>query len=93
MKLSVIICVFNEIKTISKILEKIDLVELPYNYEKEIIIVDNNSSDGTKEFLKDLLNLKKYKIIFQNKNLGKEILLLLDLIMRQEILLYFKMQI
>jgi glycosyltransferase involved in cell wall biosynthesis len=71
MKLSIIICVYNEIKTISKILNKIDLVELPYNYKKEIIIVDNNSNDGTKEFLEKLFHLKKYKIIFQKKNLGK----------------------
>jgi dolichol-phosphate mannosyltransferase len=71
MKLSIIVCVYNEIDTISKILKKLDLVELPYNYEKEIIIVDNNSNDGTKEFLKDLLNLKKYIIVFQKKNLGK----------------------
>ena len=43
---------------------KIDLVKLPFNYEKEIIIVDNNSQDGTKEFLQKLTELDKYKIIF-----------------------------
>ena len=71
MKLSIIVCVYNEINTISKILEKIDLVKLPFNYEKEIIIVDNNSQDGTKEFLQKLTELDKYKIIFQEENLGK----------------------
>lgn len=71
MKLSIIICVFNEINTIAKILEKIDLVHLPHKYQKEIIILDNNSNDGTKEFLKKLLVLNKYKIFFQKKNLGK----------------------
>lgn len=71
MKLSIIVCVYNEINTISQILKKIDLVKLPQNYEKEIIIVDNNSLDGTKEYLTELNNSKKYKIIFQKKNLGK----------------------
>lgn len=71
MKLTIIICVFNEIKTIAKILEKIDLVQLPHKYQREIIILDNNSNDGTKEFLKELLVLNKYRIFFQKKNLGK----------------------
>ncbi len=65
MKLSIIVCVYNEVKTISKILEKIDLVQLPYNYEKEIIIIDNNSYDGTKEYLQELVDLNKYQIFFQ----------------------------
>ena len=52
MKLSVIVCVFNEIKTIEKILSKINSVKLQDNIQKEIIIIDNNSTDGTKEFLK-----------------------------------------
>lgn len=71
MQLSIIICVFNEINTVGKILEKIDKIELPSNLEKEIIIIDNNSTDGTKEFLKSLLNHNKYKIIFKDKNYGK----------------------
>ena len=71
MKLSIIVCVYNEVKTISKILEKIDLVQLPYNYEKEIIIIDNNSYDGTKEYLQELVDLNKYQIFFQKENLGK----------------------
>ena len=54
MRLSVIVCVFNEIKTIEKILRKIDNVKLQNNIQKEIIIIDNNSSDGTKEFLKKI---------------------------------------
>ena len=71
MKLSIIVCVYNEIKTIEEILHKINKVNLPTPYEKEIIIVDNNSFDGTKEFLKNLVETNQYKIIFQEKNCGK----------------------
>ena len=70
MKLSIIVCVLNEIKTIKKLLEKIDQVSLPGNIAKEIIVVDNYSTDGTREFLKTLQK-KNYLIYFQEKNLGK----------------------
>ena len=69
MKLSIIVCVYNEVETIEKILKKIDEVELPANIRKEIIIIDNNSTDGTKELLKNKLN--NYQIFFQEKNMGK----------------------
>ena len=71
MKLSVIVCVYNEINTIEKILKKIDKVDLPSDFEKEIIIIDNNSTDGTREFLNKLKITNKYKVIFQKKNYGK----------------------
>ena len=71
MKLSVIVCVFNEIKTIEKILHKIDNAKLQNNIQKEIIIIDNNSSDGTKEFLKKIPISNNLKIFLQKKNLGK----------------------
>ena len=71
MKLSIIVCVYNEINTIEKILEKIDNTKLPFEIEKEIIIIDNNSTDGTRELLNSLIESNKYKIIFQKKNYGK----------------------
>ena len=71
MKLSVIVCVFNEIKTIEKILNKINSVKLQDNIQKEIIIIDNNSTDGTKEFLKKIPVSNNLKIFFQEKNFGK----------------------
>ena len=71
MKLSVIVCVFNEIKTIEKILYKINSVKLQDNIQKEIIIIDNNSTDGTKEFLKKIPVSNNLKIFFQEKNFGK----------------------
>jgi len=48
MKLSVIIPVYNEKRTIDLILEKVRAVPI----DKEIVVVDGNSIDGTKELLK-----------------------------------------
>ena len=65
--LSVIVPCFNEIKTISAVIDNI--LNSPINL-LEIIIVDDFSSDGSREFLKNLKN-EKIKTIFHNKNLGK----------------------
>lgn len=67
-KLSIIIPVYNEKETILEILKLVEAVDLPL--EKEIIIVDDYSTDGTKEILKNL-NQNKYKIIFHDRNYGK----------------------
>lgn len=70
-KLSVIIPVYNESKTIKKILKKIEAVDL----KKEIIIVDDGSTDGTREILKALKRNSVFnsntKIVFHRKNKGK----------------------
>jgi glycosyltransferase involved in cell wall biosynthesis len=66
MKISVIIPVFNERDTISKIVELVDKVDI----EKEIIIVDDGSTDGTREILNDI-KLSNAKIVFHKKNKGK----------------------
>ncbi|MBI2670135.1 MAG: glycosyltransferase family 2 protein [Candidatus Yanofskybacteria bacterium] len=67
MKLSVIIPVFNEAKTIGSILELVESVDV--GTEKEVIIVDDYSTDGTREVLQKLES--KYKIYYQPKNMGK----------------------
>ena len=63
-KLTYVILVWNEVKTIKKAIK--DIQQLKYR-NKEIIVVDNNSTDGTKEVLKKFKNLK---IVYQKKNLG-----------------------
>ncbi|MBF0312038.1 MAG: glycosyltransferase family 2 protein [Oligoflexia bacterium] len=65
-KISIVIPVYNEIDTIQEILSRIESVDL--GLEKEIIIVDNCSTDGTREFLKERKN--HYKVIFQEQNMG-----------------------
>ena len=65
-KLSVIVPVFNEVVTIKKLLEKVKAVSIP----KEVIIVDDTSTDGTVEVLNDHLELYD-KLILHKKNQGK----------------------
>ena len=71
-KLSIIIPCFNEKNTIENILKKIDQ---SLNYYKisnfEIIVVDDFSTDGSKEVLKKLSNKEKIQIYFHDNNLGK----------------------
>jgi len=65
--LSIIIPCYNEKDTILQILEKINNVNL-YGVEKEIIIIDDFSIDGTRKILN---SLNDYIIIFNDKNYGK----------------------
>ena len=70
MTLSIIIPVYNEKMTILEILRKINDVNLSeLGFQKEIIIVDDGSTDGTREILSKLI--ANYKIIFHPKNRGK----------------------
>ena len=69
MKLSIIIPCFNEINTIQKIIQAVKKSEVS---DKEIIIVDDCSSDGTKEYLEKIKsNGEVDKIFFHSRNLGK----------------------
>ena len=67
MILSIIIPVFNERNTILELLNKIEKIR---SIEKEVIIVDDCSTDGTKEILLNLNN-PIYKIFFHERNIGK----------------------
>ena len=76
--LSVVIPVYNEAFTIRQVLERIGSVPVP----KEMIVVDDCSTDGTREFLQNLRDgkmsldlatnqLVRLKFVFQEKNQGK----------------------
>jgi glycosyltransferase involved in cell wall biosynthesis len=68
MKLSVVMPCFNEIDTIDKIVEAVK--DSPYRH-KEIIIVDDCSTDGTREKLKSDLEKGIDKVIYHDTNRGK----------------------
>ena len=68
MKISILIPCFNEFKTIEKIIDKV--IEQT-NHDKEIIVIDDYSNDGTRALLKDKLKSKINIIIFNEKNYGK----------------------
>jgi glycosyltransferase involved in cell wall biosynthesis len=68
MKLSVIIPCYNEVFTIDKIIDAV--LRAPYS-DKEIIIIDDCSTDGTREILKEKIEAKVSRIIYQNANQGK----------------------
>lgn len=65
--LSVVIPVFNERATIQKIIERVEASEIP-GIRKEIVIVDDASTDGTRELLG---GVKKHAVVFQERNRGK----------------------
>ena len=65
-KATIIIPVFNEKNYINEIINR---VKKDVNFKKQIIIVDDCSSDGTKDIIKKIGNIDK--IIFHKKNLGK----------------------
>ena len=68
-KLSVIIPCFNESQTITEILSRIRSV--PLNLELEVIVIDDYSTDGTREILQNELGSKVDILFLQPKNYGK----------------------
>lgn len=69
MKISIVIPCYNELKTIDKIIAAVQAVELPY--EREIIIVDDFSKDGTRDHLKELDGKNNIRVVLHPENQGK----------------------
>lgn len=67
-KLSIIIPAYNEKETIREIIKQVSEVKIP----KEIILIDDYSTDGTREILeKEYSHLKNIKVLLHKKNRGK----------------------
>ena len=64
-KITILIPVFNEYNSLEIILKKIE--EIDFGLEKEIIIIDDFSTDGTRDLYKNF----SYKILYHEKNQGK----------------------
>ncbi len=70
MKLSIIMPVYNERETLREILNQVRAVELP-GVEKEILVVDDGSSDGSREILADEARAGGLRILYHDQNRGK----------------------
>ncbi|MDZ4158868.1 MAG: glycosyltransferase family 2 protein [Anaerolineaceae bacterium] len=67
MNLSVIMPVYNEVQTIREIIRRVQAVGIAY----EIIVVDDGSTDGTRQLLNDVAGKDGVKVILHPKNMGK----------------------
>ncbi|MFH1664721.1 MAG: glycosyltransferase family 2 protein, partial [Candidatus Omnitrophota bacterium] len=69
MKLSVLMPAYNEVHTLMDIISRLEKVDI----EKELVIVDDCSTDGTRELLKKNFGDGKLgvKVIYHEKNMGK----------------------
>ena len=68
MKLSIVIPVYNEKDTVLELVRRVRAVALPL--EKEIVIVDDFSTDGTRDLIRSLEG-PDARVLFQPKNMGK----------------------
>jgi glycosyltransferase involved in cell wall biosynthesis len=68
MQISVVIPVYNEVSTIREIVVRVQAVDL----EKEVIIVDDGSTDGTRELLQEItLSHDNVRVLYHDRNQGK----------------------
>ena len=69
-KLSVVVPVYNERNTLVEVLRRMRAVELPDGIEREIIVVDDGSTDGTRDVLKQLGD-STVRVVLHDVNRGK----------------------
>ena len=70
MRLSIIMPVYNECETLREILRQVRAVDLP-DMEKEILVVDDGSSDGSREILAEEAEVGDLLTYFHEQNRGK----------------------
>ncbi len=68
MKLSIIIPIYNEVSTIEEIVKRVRAAPVD---DKEIILVDDYSTDGTRELIKEKLEQQVSRVVYQPRNFGK----------------------
>jgi len=69
--LSIVIPVFNEVNTMKEVIGRVREVHLPQVASREIVIVDDYSTDGTRDILATYKDQIAFKIIFHDRNRGK----------------------
>lgn len=67
MMLSIVIPVYNEVNSIREIIQRVMKVDL----EKELLIVDDYSTDGTRNILKSMERGTNIRVLYHDKNKGK----------------------
>ena len=70
MQLSIIIPIFNEVKTLDTLIERVLAVDLG-EIGKELVLVDDGSTDGTRDLLKKYEDRPGFRVILHKKNGGK----------------------
>ena len=65
--LSVVVPVYNERATVETLVDRVVAVGV----DKEIILVDDGSTDGTREILKQYVERPGFRVVFQPQNMGK----------------------
>ncbi len=68
MKLSIVIPIYNEVSTIEETIRQVKASPVP---DKEIILVDDCSTDGTRELIRDKLEAQVDRVVYQPRNFGK----------------------
>jgi len=66
-KLSIVIPVYNEKRTLCEVIRRVKAMDM----EKEIIIIDDGSTDGTRNLLKEYEEREGYTVVYQPRNKGK----------------------
>ena len=67
MKISIVIPVFNEEETLPEIIRRVEATP----YDKEIILIDDYSSDNSRKILKNYQGRNGFKVLYHNYNRGK----------------------
>ncbi len=70
MRLSIVIPVYNEHKTLAEIVSKVKKADIG-DIKKEIIVVDDGSNDGSIKLLKEEIEPVVDRVIYKQKNMGK----------------------
>ena len=66
-KLSIVIPVYNERNTLQTLISKVEAVD----YTKEIILIDDYSTDGTRDLLKEYEERENFQVFYHDQNKGK----------------------
>jgi glycosyltransferase involved in cell wall biosynthesis len=70
--LSIVIPVYNERRYLREILERVEAAPMPAMLQRQIVLVDDGSTDGTRDLMRELSQTRDdLKIILQERNRGK----------------------